>query len=50
MNLRKNGLYLFLTALIFSFFMGRANAATLADIREELARYQTEPAARAAQA
>lgn len=49
MNLRKNGLYLFLTALIFSFFMGRANAATLADIREELARYQTEPAARAAQ-
>ncbi|MCC8056507.1 MAG: mechanosensitive ion channel [Cloacibacillus sp.] len=49
MNLRKNSFCLFLAALIFSFFMGRANAATLADIREELARYQTEPAARAAQ-
>lgn len=38
-----------LFALIFSLYAGMAQAATLADIREELARYQTEPAARAAQ-
>lgn len=38
-----------LLALIFSLYAVMAQAATLAEIREELARYQTEPAERAAQ-
>ncbi len=38
-----------LLALIFSLYAAMAQAATLAEIREELARYQTEPAERAAQ-
>lgn len=49
MDFHKKGLYLLLIALLFSLSGGMAQAATLADLREELVRYQTEPAARAAQ-
>lgn len=49
MDFHKKGLYLLLIALLFSLSGGMAQAAALADLREELVRYQTEPAARAAQ-
>lgn len=49
MDFHKKGLFILLIALLFSLCGGAARGTTLADLREELARHQTDPAARAVQ-